>query len=426
MVLLEYSFKNFHSFGEEVYFSLQAKEEIRKNFPDNYISGNRDVLRSAVIVGENAGGKSNFMKSLSYLKSLFKENRFIESSLKHICDTYNDGDETTIDKTAQSFSISALIEGCEYRYELEIDCLGIRHESFETRADEQADMSPIFVLNRSEENIALTDTVGQTQLKNRGEKPLIKLNYKLGVKSAASVVDERISAALQSSEDAEHDGLNITKFAILGVKPAVAFSKWMNDTLFVNVSPDGEYYSNSRQLTREDLRILENKDQFLPILRIADPSIVDFKLDSKAPFSGTFILRKDAQGKRYEHDLISDSAGIRDYFPLAIQIFKIVYQNKVVFADEMDRALNPVLTDKIIAVINGSEHTGQFIFTTHNILHLNLENYMKEQIYFVTKNQETLQSELYSLADFHEIEYDSGVDLYELYLRGVLGGTLNE
>ena len=261
MLLLEYTFKNFHSFGGEAHFSLRATEDIRKNFPDNYIHGNLDVLRSAVMVGENAGGKSNFMKSLSYLKSLFRENSFIESSLKHICDTYNDGEETTIDKTEQSFSISALIDGCEYRYELEIDCLGIKHE--------------LFVLKRSEENIALTDTVGQIQLKNRGDKPLIELKYELGVDRDENIIDKRISAALQSSEDAEHDGLNITKFAILGVKPAVAFIKWMNDTLCVNVYPDGEYYSASRRITKEDLRILENKKNFLPILQMADSSIVD-------------------------------------------------------------------------------------------------------------------------------------------------------
>lgn len=51
---------------------------------------------------------------------------------------------------------------------------------------------------------------------------------------------------------------------------------------------------------------------------------------------------------------------------------------------------------------------------------------MKEQIYFITKNSNTLQSELYSLADFPDIDYDIGIDLYKFYLRGVLGGKLNE
>ena len=44
----------------------------------------------------------------------------------------------------------------------------------------------------------------------------------------------------------------------------------------------------------------------------------------------------------------------------------------------------------------------------------------------MTKNQETLQSEIYSLSEFPDVEYNSEVNLYELYLRGVLGGTLSE
>ena len=92
----------------------------------------------------------------------------------------------------------------------------------------------------------------------------------------------------------------------------------------------------------------------------------------------------------------------------------------------MYRLLNPILADKIISLIHGSEHKGQFILTTHNVLHWNLETYMKEQIFFVTKNVETLQSEIYSLAEFTDVEYNAGVNLYEVYLRGVLGGTLSE
>ena len=68
---------------------------------------------------------------------------------------------------------------------------------------------------------------------------------------------------------------------------------------------------------------------------------------------------------------------------------------------------------------------GEYV-KTHNVLHLNLEKYMKEQIFFVTKNIETLQSEIYSLAEFLDVEYNSEVNLYEFYLRGVLGGTLSE
>jgi hypothetical protein len=68
---------------------------------------------------------------------------------------------------------------------------------------------------------------------------------------------------------------------------------------------------------------------------------------------------------------------------------------------------------------------GQFIFSTHNVLHLDLKNYMKEQIYFITKDRDSLTSELYSLADFPEVRYET-TKVYEFYMKGILGGTAFE
>ena len=50
---------------------------------------------------------------------------------------------------------------------------------------------------------------------------------------------------------------------------------------------------------------------------------------------------------------------------------------------------------------------------------------MKEQIYFVSKDVETLESELYSLADFPEVRYET-TKIYEFYMKGRLGGTASE
>ena len=52
-----------------------------------------------------------------------------------------------------------------------------------------------------------------------------------------------------------------------------------------------------------------------------------------------------------------------------------------------------------------------------------IKDYMKKQIYFVTKNIETLQLEFYSFAKFTDVGYNSGVNLYEFYLR--VGGYKN-
>lgn len=51
---------------------------------------------------------------------------------------------------------------------------------------------------------------------------------------------------------------------------------------------------------------------------------------------------------------------------------------------------------------------------------------MKEQIYFVTKSKDSLTSELYSLADFPDVRYETA-KVYEFYMKGIfLGGTAFE
>ena len=54
-----------------------------------------------------------------------------------------------------------------------------------------------------------------------------------------------------------------------------------------------------------------------------------------------------------------------------------------------------------------------------------MKTYMKEQIYFVTKDRENLTSEMYSLADFPEVRYET-TKIYEFYMKGILGGTAFE
>lgn len=173
-----------------------------------------------------------------------------------------------------------------------------------------------------------------------------------------------------------------------------------------------------------DMHILED-ERYLEIFRMVDYSICGIELDKEKPYSKTIIIRKDDKGNLFRRELQMDSTGVREFFAWAVHIFRVVYENKVVFADEMDRVLNPILSDRVIAFVNGAEHRGQFIFSTHNVLHLDLKTYMKEQIYFVTKDRENLTSEMYSLADFPEVRYET-TKIYEFYMKGILGGTAFE
>lgn len=217
-------------------------------------------------------------------------------------------------------------------------------------------------------------------------------------------------------------GLIVSKFALLGDEDALAVVDWVTNTLY----PESlsEQTADDVMKLDADMHILED-ERYLEIFRMVDYSICGIELDKEKPYSKTIIIRKDDKGNLFRRELQMDSTGVREFFAWAVHIFRVVYENKVVFADEMDRVLNPILSDRVIAFVNGAEHRGQFIFSTHNVLHLDLKTYMKEQIYFVTKDRENLTSEMYSLADFPEVRYET-TKIYEFYMKGILGGTAFE
>ena len=128
-------------------------------------------------------------------------------------------------------------------------------------------------------------------------------------------------------------GLTVTKLAMLGNEHGIAFTDWVKNVL------------------------------------CPETNIINYDIYKS--------MKNEVDDLRISRDLVHDSSGVREFFAWAVQIFKVVYENKIVFADEMDRVLNPVLSDRVISFINGKNHFGQFIFTTHNVLHLDLKNYMK-------------------------------------------------
>ena len=217
-------------------------------------------------------------------------------------------------------------------------------------------------------------------------------------------------------------GLFVSVCALLGDTDALAVVDWVTNTLY----PESLDSKTSEDIIKQDadLRILKD-EKYLKIFRMVDYSICGIELDEEKPYSKTIIIRKDENGNEFRRELQLDSTGVREFFAWAVHIFRVVYENKVVFADEMDRVLNPILSDRVISFINGTKHNGQFVFSTHNVLHLDLKNYMKEQIYFVTKNREELTSEIYSLSDFPEVRYET-TKIYEFYMKGILGGTAFE
>lgn len=422
-MILNYKFKNFMSFRENVEFSLQApKSKVKNRFPNNYITSEAgvDLLKTAVIVGENAGGKSNFVTSLAYLQSFFvgtSEPKLYRNIINTNCSNAFCPLENDV---PQSFELELLIEeNILYLYHLELDVAGIVTETFSFKKLTKREYKKIFSLKR---DYCSKDCKNKNTCTNNNNCQFqTEISYSLTVPESNSELEKALMKAVNVDKAS---GLAITKLALLGNDHAITFTNWMKNNLCPETNMINYDIYKSMRSEEDDLRILHDP-RYLEIFRMIDSSIIDFKIDEEKPFSKTTIVRKKRDGGTFSRELAKDSSGVREFFAWAVQIFKVVYENKVVFADEMDRVLNPILSDRVISFICGKKHHGQFIFTTHNVLHLDLKNYMKEQIYFITKDSETLDSELYSLADFPEIRYET-TKIYEFYMKGILGGTAIE
>ena len=393
-MILKYKFSNFGAFKDEVEFSL-IPGKVTQRFNDNVakINDKLKVSKIAVIVGENAGGKTSFMRSLDFFKYVIESND--SRSKKNLLNGYVDN--------PQSFDIEVLVEDYIYRYKLELDSYGLISEAFLVRKSTQK-------VDKNEEVYNVTRV--SSDIDN------MKVDYE--IRYSEKYIDKALMNVVKNQFD---KGLMLNSLNILGIKSVVSFRKYILGNLLVSIPDSGSYNKyKSFEKTQKDLTILKTKE-FLEIFSLVDSTIVDVEINDEKPFEESIIVRKlgDETFKIY---LSEDSSGVNEFFAWAISLWQVIYEDKVLFADEVDRVLNSILAARVVNYVKACSVRGQFIFTTHNVMHLDTNVFMKEQIYFVDKEYNTLESEMYSLADFEDYKYDNN-KVYDLYLKGLLGGVPN-
>ena len=423
-MLASYKYNNFMSFRQEAEFTMLAPNtKVKSRFPNNYVEleNGYQILKDAVIVGENAGGKSNFVKSINYFKNFFFDSDSAIAAKSTVNNNNINGKCPLKSDSNQSFEIELTNKGGRiFRYFLHVDFLGIVEEKLEAKEKKNCSYKTVFHIKRVNNKFDCDVDKNDCKLEE------CKLNAAISYKVTIPGVSDEIKTALRKSLDnVETIGLFITKMALLGSKPAMEFIGIVKNDICPESIPINYDLVLALKKDDSDYKEILYTKEFFEIFKMVDYSICDIKVDDEKPFIETMVYRRKKNGEIFSRKIGADSSGVREFFAWSIQLYKVIYEDKIVIADEMDRVLNPILSDRVIAFINGKKHFGQFIFTSHNILHLDLKNYMKEQIYFISKDVETLESELYSLADFPEVRYET-TKIYEFYMKGLLGGTASE
>lgn len=384
-------------------------------YKSNFIKydDNTDIFRSAVVFGENGGGKSNFIESLKFLQYLFKINNPVRTARNCIYLSNEISGEKRILDTVQSFSIEFVYNSTRYAYYLEIDAIGIREEAVYIYENDTYQCS--FRVNRSTD----FDKFKLSDLKNI-VKPKIDI-----VINEEGIYESWIEDFKSNQSQSDLIGLHVSRLAIMGVKTAVETVRWFTNNLMVEGSTFYNYdVKIIGNISDEDMTILKTFE-FLDIVKLADSAIIGIEIDNDKPYFNSYIIRKDVDGNTHKCMLKDESSGIREFFAWATQLYKVIYNGVTLIADEIDRSFNATLSSKIFAYVNGMKHNGQFIFTTHNALHMTFQTFMKGQMFIVTRTYKNLVSDIVSLIEYDDLTYDNH-KVYEFYMNGLLGGTVSE
>lgn len=402
-MLLYYKTKNFGCFKDEVNFSLKPGK-VTERFEDNVtvINDKLKISKIAVIAGENAGGKTSFMTSLDFLRNLIKGN--VKKTLNSFCYNFDSSN-------AQKFEICVVVSEKIYTYYLEIDSYSKIFEKLEIRNATQSEKYNKVVFSSKRETLDISQ---------QGKFKVITMTFSSDTNTL--FIDSKYKSILSNMNSSNDDKLLINSLDAMGMEVVRPFVTWIKEKLIID-TPKNLHLSVYEELEENESNLEIMKDNsFLEIFRLVDSSIIEIDINDKDPFKETKIIRTRDDDSRLVTKIEDDSTGVRDFFNKSLKIWKVIHKDATLFADEMDKVLNVVLASKVLSYIKGSEHNGQFIFSTHNAFHLNTIDFMKEQIFFINKNIDTLSSELYSLSEFSEYRY-SQPDVYTLYLKGLFGAV---
>ena len=382
-MLIQFSFKNYKSFREEVTLDLSATKITE--FSERVVTaGGEKILPVAAIYGANASGKSNIYSALAYM-SEYVADSFKYGGEEKKFERYKptpflfDSTSADADSTFEVyFTIPEDKNERTYNYGFCVDKEGVTEEWFNSKAKSARKFSRVFYRNRNEEELDLSGLP-----KNSRE------NIKIALEKQVLV-------------------------ASLGAKLKISKCKIIRDWFLMNEFADfGDPFTNiflSHRLPGgfvDDKRIQKKVIEFFSSF---DEQIKDFKVE-KVPSEGEAqedqytikaLHKKIDSDEMAEIPLGAESAGTLKMFALYPELQEVLEHGSVFFIDELNARLHPLLVRNFLLTFLNPEinvNHAQLVFTTHDTWQLSNQLLRRDEIWFVEKDGRGV-STLYSLADF--------------------------
>lgn len=406
-MLVQFSVGNFRSFKDTVTLDLVAThlESKDKAVDENNTfeaPGGLRLLKSVVLYGANASGKSNLLKALEFMKT-FVNDSATESQAGNLINVEPFLLDRETEKEPSFFEIVCISYGVRYRYGFEVTnkevvsewlyhTLNKRESYLFTRDKQKIKVSRSFTegqrLQKYTRNNALFLSV-VTQFNGKISSRVLLWFLTLGIyqgnrEESYDFLSTFISGGLNRSEEIARVSLiNLVKKLDLGIEDIKLETRKL-----AKGEPNFLAQQDKQKKGLSFWRFIGTKDSAFEFGRI---KTLHKRVDtSEKP---TYIL----------FDLgTQESDGTQKLFSLSGRLVVALLEGTPIAIDEIDTSLHPLITTTLIELFQSSESNPkntQLIFATHDVNLLQHDRFRRDQIWFTEKDKYGA-SHLYSLAEF--------------------------
>jgi AAA15 family ATPase/GTPase len=180
-------------------------------------------------------------------------------------------------------------------------------------------------------------------------------------------------------------------------------------------------FMNSADLNIADIQLKKEvfSTQLLPkILSEEIKNQVSHELSGKELTTLRYIHQLTDEAGTIEFEENEESDGTRTLFTLAGPWLDVIKNERVLVVDELDSSLHPLLVHYLIKALHMSKSHAQLIFTTHDSTLLSQKLLRRDQVWFTEKDEKN-STKLFPLSDFSPRENEA---IEKGYLVGRYGG----
>ncbi len=379
-MLVYFEVGGFLSFNEPqiVYFTPSPGSRIvNTRYEKNYIIHGSNkiprIMKSAVLFGDNASGKTNWFYALQAMKRIIKNG--IE---RDYIDDFNFGSDE------MKFSIGIIDSSSEDVYEYSLKFDKNRKVIFEEFI---CDNNEIFVYDNNSLSIG------------------INIDKKVEIESLFNTVSST-DTFLSKLEDFVPGYINDFVNSISNVK-IVAESPFNEEI---------KYMPQIRIIDETDKKLIDSyRQEVIEILSDLDPTIDNFdyvKREASDKFGYDLVIIRHG----YKFDISYESQGIRKIVNLLTDILDI-FDGKTILIDELDSSIGTKALIRIFSSIVNSDNNkdGQLIISSHNLILMDFNSFNASQMYVFSKDSK-FQTIVRSIDDY-DLRYEKK-NLPSLYLDG--------